>query len=454
MSYETLLDASYKGVPFYVSAESLPRFGRRIVLHEYPNSGQQFGEDLGAFPPDFNVTGFVAGENAQEQFNALRNACNEGGEGLLILPFFGQAKMLCGECSITVEPYTNVEFLTFELSFIKSRLIAGFGESQSEDVDDTLSTFVSTANETFVEYYESEDPLFGETELADLKALLSSVRNFQTNLKRYIAGTELGAFLQQVDLLADGAASIINTGRGLVDQFSGDDGLFRTLSNLFIGNGTGSLISAISRESRNFKRGLSINPAVIAKQKTNPNYDFSAAQTVNFWPDDTAARTARNELRRNLIDYYKTNLLAIGYQVLAQTTFDTEQQADDARNELEGAYIEMMHGIDSTDRGQPIADAALKRSQYLSDQRIALAFERVRTAGLAQADSKALILYKIETEYVPSYYGVSCLNAAYLSQAEQIDSEQALLDLSRLMYQINGRQAYNLKGNISVLRRL
>ena len=33
MSYDTLLDASFKGVPFYVTAESL-RFGRRIVQQE------------------------------------------------------------------------------------------------------------------------------------------------------------------------------------------------------------------------------------------------------------------------------------------------------------------------------------------------------------------------------------------------------------------------------------
>jgi prophage DNA circulation protein len=46
MTYETLLDASFKGVPFYVTSEGLERFGRRIVKHEYPNSNQQFGEDV------------------------------------------------------------------------------------------------------------------------------------------------------------------------------------------------------------------------------------------------------------------------------------------------------------------------------------------------------------------------------------------------------------------------
>jgi hypothetical protein len=454
MTYETLLDASFKGVPFYVTSEGLERFGRRIVKHEYPNSNQQFGEDVGGFPPDFTVSGFVSGDDAKEQFQALRNACNEAGQGLLVLPFFGQRKMLAGECSVTVEPLTNVEHISFELSFIDSRLQAGFGESKTEDPAEAAVVFVEISGEAFGEYEDVEDPLFGETELADLKAMLSSIRNFQTNLKRYIETTELGAFLQQVDLLADGAASIINTGRGLVDRFSSPDGLFNTLTNLFVGNGTGSLISALCRESRSFRKSLSINSAVIAKQKTNPNFDFTAPQPVNFWPDDTADRIARNNRRASLIDYYKTNLLAIAYQVLADTVFDTEQQADDSRAEVEGAYIEMMHGIDDTSRGKRLADAALTRSRYLSNQDVSIAFERVRLAGLAAAEARAVVLYKVETAIIPNYYGVSCLNAAYLTQAEQIDGEPELLRMSRVMYQINGRQAYGLKGTISVLRRL
>ena len=453
MSYETLLDASFKGVPFFVASEQLPRFGRRLAVHEYPNTNQQYGEDVGGFATDFKVSAFVVGIDAKEQFDAIRNACNEVGEGLLILPFFGQRKMLAGECTVTVEPYVNAEFIQFEMSFITSRLQAGFGESQGDDTADAGVTFVTLSGEAMADYYETDDPLFGETELADLKAMLSSIRNFQGNLKKYIAGTELGQFLQQVDLLADGAASIINTGRGLFDQFSSDDGLFNVLSNLFVGNGTGSLIAAISRESRGFGKRLSINPAVIAKQKTQQNFQFED-QSVNFWPEDTADRIARNDRRQALIDYYKSNLLAIGYQVLADTTFDTEQQADNARNELEQAYIDMMHGIEDTARGKLLADAAAKRSAYLADQRVALSFERVRLAGLQEAESKQLILYKVEEATIPDYYGVSCLKAAYLTQAEQIENETDLLDMTRVMYQINGRTAYGLTGQISVLRRL
>lgn len=455
MSYETLLDASFKGVPFYVIAEELTRFGRRLVKHEYPNTSEQYVEDVGGFPADFSVSGFVIGSDAQDKFNALRNALNEQGAGLLVLPFFGEKTVLAGECSVTVEPYVNVERIAFTMEYCDSRGLAGLADATANadsvtDLGDDLRDITGSA---FAEYYESGDPLFGETELADLKAVLASVRGFQNNLKKYIAGTELGQILKQIDLVSDGLASIINTGRGLVDQFTSPDGIYQLLSNVFIGNGTGSLISAIGRESRNFKKRLSINPNVIRKQKTNPNFDFEP-QTVNFWPDDTADRIKRNELRQNLIDFYKVNLLGIGYQVLADTVFQTEDEADGARAELEAAYIEMMHGIDDIKDGEPIKDAAITRSPFLSDQRVSTAFERVRVAALQAAEDRELVLYKVESATVTDFFGMSCLNLAYLTQAEQISSEQDLIDMTAVMYQINNRQAYAIKGNIKVLRRI
>ena len=441
MSYDTLLDASFKGVPFYVTAESL-RFGRRIVQHEYPNTSKQFGEDVGGFPFDFKVTGFVIGYEAENKLTAIINACNEGGAGLLILPTFGNRNVLAGECNVTIEPLTNVELITFELTFIESRVKAGVGE---KDVKLAQQKFVSLTAEIMTEY-EIDQPFDFASKLADLKSLCASVKNFKSNLKNYIAGTELGAFLKQVDLVADGIATVINTGRSVIDQFTGEGAIYNTLMNLFVGNGTGSLISAITRESKSHKKRLSVNPSVIAKQ-AKPNFEFTE-QAVNFWPEDTAARMLRNEQRRDLVDMHKANLLAIGYTLLAESFFQTDTEANNARDELEAAYIEMLHAVEPQ-KGQPIIVPNNQRSRFLSNPDLLAAFEDVRLSALVVATTKQLVKYKIEQAKV---YDLSCLNAAYFSQAEQIDSEAELIALARTMHDINGRKAYGLTGVINVPR--
>ena len=74
-AYDYLLDASFKGVSFFVDSEELPRFGRRIAQHEYPHTDEQYAEDVGGFPQDFTINGYVVGENSKEQITALISAC-------------------------------------------------------------------------------------------------------------------------------------------------------------------------------------------------------------------------------------------------------------------------------------------------------------------------------------------------------------------------------------------
>ena len=59
---EYLLDASFKGVPFYVDSERQNQGGRRIVIHPIPNCEYQYIEDLGPIPWSFSIDAYVIGE--------------------------------------------------------------------------------------------------------------------------------------------------------------------------------------------------------------------------------------------------------------------------------------------------------------------------------------------------------------------------------------------------------
>jgi prophage DNA circulation protein len=54
-----LLDGSFKGIDFYVKDdEGLTTFGRKLAIQEYPNTSEQFAEDVGGFARNFNLTIF------------------------------------------------------------------------------------------------------------------------------------------------------------------------------------------------------------------------------------------------------------------------------------------------------------------------------------------------------------------------------------------------------------
>ena len=41
--------ASFRGVPFITETESDEEFGRRLAIHDYPNSSNRYAEDTGGF---------------------------------------------------------------------------------------------------------------------------------------------------------------------------------------------------------------------------------------------------------------------------------------------------------------------------------------------------------------------------------------------------------------------
>ena len=86
--FDTLYTASYNGASFVVQRTN-DRFGRRIAQHLYPFRDTFWPEDVGKRPREFELDGFILGDDALAQLAFLQAACEIKGTGVLIHPLYG-----------------------------------------------------------------------------------------------------------------------------------------------------------------------------------------------------------------------------------------------------------------------------------------------------------------------------------------------------------------------------
>jgi prophage DNA circulation protein len=79
---------TFRGVPFK-STETEGQFGRRNVVHEYPQRDRPYIEDLGQRATQWVINGYVQGDDYLAQRDALLQALSEQGPGQLVHPRWG-----------------------------------------------------------------------------------------------------------------------------------------------------------------------------------------------------------------------------------------------------------------------------------------------------------------------------------------------------------------------------
>ena len=81
------------GVPFHTT-ESDTGVGRRNEVHEYPLRDLPYADDLGRRAREFQVNGYVVGENYLQERDALIEALEAYGPGELIHPKYGMLNVV------------------------------------------------------------------------------------------------------------------------------------------------------------------------------------------------------------------------------------------------------------------------------------------------------------------------------------------------------------------------
>lgn len=85
---DQLQPASWRGVPFAVESSETRR-GRRTAVHEYPFRKEVWVEDLGRGVRGYSIYGFVVGDDCYQQEQALLDASEQPGSGVLVHPSLG-----------------------------------------------------------------------------------------------------------------------------------------------------------------------------------------------------------------------------------------------------------------------------------------------------------------------------------------------------------------------------
>lgn len=126
---DDLRPASFRGVPFYVAANSRTN-GRRGFTYEFAKGDRSLDEDLGKRVTRVSVSGYVIGDDYDAQADALEAALNQEGGGTLILPILGRMFMRC-EFGPRAERKEEGGIAYFEMAFVDASggTAAVFGEN-------------------------------------------------------------------------------------------------------------------------------------------------------------------------------------------------------------------------------------------------------------------------------------------------------------------------------------
>lgn len=440
-----ILNASFKGASFFVKTERLPKFGRQLAKHLYPNTSEQFVEDTGGFAKDFDLDCFVIGQNAKEKLMSVMNACNEGGAGKLVMGFLGQFVVYAGECSVSVAPYESNEQIDFSLSFSESRTDGGL--VQDVDVDSLVKAngeaardvmLVSFAKDNGINKLDSISKTVAQADLIqalrDIKKVINSVPNlFQNN-----------DLLNSFNQVSTAVGDLINDSVALSEWLMGGNGLYTLLSTGLIGSGNFYLLSTLADLSTSFesKQTTAINMINFqANSLVDDAEDFTGLNTGAYWDSDTPTRIFRNNQRKTFSEMHRQNLLTIAFEAFSGASFNDDTQATAAKQKLEAAYVDFVHN-------QTFTRQTLFSLETFDD------FDKVRLTSLNAAKNNQAVAYRVQKESINSFYGSSMLNLAYLTQAENLKNENDLIDIFVAMRNANTRRTYFVRGEFNVLRRV
>lgn len=115
-----LRKASYNSVNFEVSNSNL-KFGRRVVVHEYPQQDVPYGEDLGRATRIITMSAFIVGADyasrSKKLIEALEKPVTE--PGTLVHPWLGSLKVYLSE-KPQITWNLAQRLVTFNLTFVEA----------------------------------------------------------------------------------------------------------------------------------------------------------------------------------------------------------------------------------------------------------------------------------------------------------------------------------------------
>ncbi len=218
---EELQDASFRGVPFFVSTSSYET-GRRTITHEFPGRDLPWVEDLGKAADKFKLECFVVGPEYMAARDALINALRQTGPGRLIHPYYGEKNIVI-DGRITVNESTREGGLAkISVNCVEA------GEQPSRSATSTtalLDAAANVVNETMED--EIEEGFHADSQPEDVRTnatsimadIVSAMRSARRNVNAFTS--TITDIAQQINEFSDALGDLLALPGSIASQVVG-----------------------------------------------------------------------------------------------------------------------------------------------------------------------------------------------------------------------------------------
>ena len=289
---------SFRNVPFSVESESSDH-GHKIAIHDYVNSNKRFVEQLGLVPAVFTMAAYVntteAQGNSRDRRDALQDALNKVGSGVLSHPAYGVVSVKVGKYKVSSTEKGSGK-INFSITFYRED-----GEQLPERAADSLSTLQSSADGVREGLEDSA--------LSDLETFASQTK---TTLKEFTKKIEETANdMQAIIDSATGPDSLIFEATAVVSELTKAANKFARAPDQFLSK-VNSFFGSVS--------GLAVNVDTLLK-------DFIGSDDIPT-PQDTADRRFRSDTISIMNDFYNIQKTVCSFEQSAAQIYDNSDQLD------------------------------------------------------------------------------------------------------------------------------
>ena len=412
--------ASFRGFIFLCPEESVPSVGRKIVKHDYPNSGKRFAQDLGPLPSDFDVTAVITGDNFLQKAINFERILNKKGIGQLVLPHQGTLDVVALPFEKNYSQ-KSVGVVTFKLKFTISNTneVPAQAAPSKEDVYQAGDEVRLSAQKIMEEKYEIPTDRKNVFTAANdyRRAIVNSVQDYSAKI--IVANSKLQKIVRdvQTDLTTLIRDPIQLAEKLILGNIALKDGLFATFSVLF------SDITSLSGGSK----PSASDATVLAKfgEDFKDNGTSQSPSGLPLWPTNTGQRIQRNINRVLMLEGVRINSLTLGFEVAANFDYETSDEIASVVGVLENVYNDLFLTGDTN-------------SIYANDNEFKLLMDDMKSQCYDVLDAKAQQVYSVGLFTARGRQSV--MNMAYKLYAEGLQTPENLEEVAERLVQLNPSQ--------------
>jgi prophage DNA circulation protein len=358
-----LIQASFRGVPFFVS-RSDAGVGRRIKIHNAYRL-YQITQDMGPEVDEFIIEGYVIQRpgNGFDYFNErdrLIDALKEFGVGELKHPFYGIVDVHVNGRVRIEESFDEGGIARFTINFLRDagRIVPTFTRNYAAMVDAAVLSASNFSIDNFFQRFETAVS-FVNSLARDAISMIQKVQGAVAKVKGALKSTissaigALNAIISTVDAIIDSPCDMWNAIKGAADGFKGLVGLAGEVI-------TGGIIGGCSGETRGEVTELDGEtiPEALGTETVNKIIEATEITETDF--PAIADEQASN--RTAIIDSFKATLLMVACQASIRIDFSSQEKSNEIRDSVADTFddflirmgaqqdtAEDIGGVDATD---------------------------------------------------------------------------------------------------------